>query len=629
MRFLTRSALIIALALLAAIYWQGLHGDFFFDDIPNIVTADAIHIDSLSLDSLGHAMNSGRAGPLGRPIANLSFAINHYFNGLNPLAFKATNLAIHAANAILVFFLALRLFSSSQPQPAAAQLAAATLALFWLFHPIQTLAVLHVVQRMTSLSAFFLIAGLLLHIRGREQRRPWELAAAWMVFWPLSVLSKETGLLLPGFALSWELIVHRQVTMRLDRPARTLTALVMVAFTASLIYALTPAGEWLWAGYKLRNFSLWERLLTEGRVLWFYLSLMLPPSPEVFGLHHDDIALSRDLFSPWTTLPALLGWAVIVAATWLTRKRAPLVALGLSWFLVGHLLESTVFPLEIAHEHRNYVPLIGILLAVGAGLLKLFQKGGAAKTLCLSFTAVTFAYLALITGIRSNQYGSEILRTQIEAQHHRQSSRAQLDAGSALSTLPEAASASAPIFSLALSHFDLAGQIDPTAKMPFLAKIKLLCTARQTIPPLLIDTLAERLHGTPFAPGDRSVLYAVKEMAIRGTLCLTRRDVDRLFSSALSNPSTHPWTQSFIHSWHADYLWLSEHDMAAARLALETALSLNPTSASNRLKWAQLMLLSHEEFAARTLLIELKKERFSPEEKKTLEALLAQIDVAQ
>ncbi len=155
-------------------------------------------------------------------------------------------------------------------------MAAGLVAVVWLLHPIQLLPVLHVVQRMTSLSAFFLFAALLLHIRARERGGTTGvvgLILAWGVFWPLSFFSKETGALFPLFALAYELTIRRSVHWGLDRPARVFAAVAVLAAIAAGAYALSPLAKWLWAGYDMRPFSLAERLLTEGRVLWFYLGL--------------------------------------------------------------------------------------------------------------------------------------------------------------------------------------------------------------------------------------------------------------------------------------------------------------------------------------------------------------------
>lgn len=190
-----------------------------------------------------------------------------------------------------------------------------------------------------------------------------------------------------------------------------------------------PVGHWLWAGYEFRSFSLSERLLTEGRVIWFYLGLIFFPRQGALGLQHDDLVISSGIFTPWTTLPALAGLAGLIWLFWRTRTRNPLVSFGIAWFLVGHLLESTALPLEIAHEHRNYLPLFGILLlGLASGLVKALNSHGPIKTLGIALTAVTLA-LPFITALRSLQFGEEIRRSDLEAQFHPNSARAQYEAG--------------------------------------------------------------------------------------------------------------------------------------------------------------------------------------------------------
>jgi hypothetical protein len=166
---------------LVAIYWPGLQGGFFFDDGPSILFAQGVRLESFSLESIYQALLSGGAGPSGRPVAQLSFALNYYFSGFNPLVFKATNLAIHLACGFLVFCLAYRLLKAATPSARQRNtlIASGAVAALWLLQPIQLLPVLHVVQRMTSLSALFLLAALLLHICGRE--RGGHTGAAWIL----------------------------------------------------------------------------------------------------------------------------------------------------------------------------------------------------------------------------------------------------------------------------------------------------------------------------------------------------------------------------------------------------------------------------------------------------------------
>ncbi|MBW8721239.1 MAG: pilus assembly protein PilF [Polaromonas sp.] len=614
-------------AFFVAIYWPGLQGGFFFDDGPSILFAQGVRLEKLSLESIHQAFVSGGAGPSGRPVAQFSFALNYYFSGFDPFFFKATNLAIHLACGFLVFSLALRFLTAAIP-PAKqdnALIASGFVAASWLLQPIQLLAVLHVVQRMASLSAFFLLAALLLHMRGRQQGgrtgAMW-MALAWVVLWPLSFLSKETGALFPLFVLAWEAILRRAASGGLDRFARGFVALVGLILIAGAVYVLLGRSQWLWAGYDLRPFSLLERLMTEGRILWFYLGLMVAPRIDAFGLYHDDIAISTGLFSPWTTLPAMLGLGGLVWLTWRLRKSAPLAAFGIAWFLIGHALESTVLPLELAHEHRNYLPLLGVLLVAGCALARSLEDRRY-RPVGIALAGTALVYSSFVTGLRANQFGEDLRRTQVEAQHHPASAQARHEAGIALSNLLDSATPNSRIYTLARAHYEAASGVNPEFKMSLLGLIQLDCKATKALNQAAFDELSRRLRQTRFAPGDRSVLYSLKLMAIDGTACVSRPEVDSLFASAIANPGVSPYVQAFLHSWHADYLWLHERDLPAARSALGQSLALNPGNPSNRLKWAQLVLISGEREQALRLLRELQGENLSADERQTLNELLA------
>ena len=301
----------------------------------------------------------------------------------------------------------------------------------------------------------------------------------------------------------------------------------------------------------------------------------------------------------------------------------PLVSFGIAWFLIGHGMESTFLPLEIAHEHRNYLPLFGILLAVVSVLVRTLEKTGPAKTLGIALMATMLAYFSFVTALRADQFGDEVLRSQIEAQYHRGSARAQHEAGRVLAGLAGSDSASSPRYSLAKAHYELAGQLDPNFKMNLLGLIHLNCQAGIPVEQPWVGELQRRLRDTPFAPGDRTVLYSLKEMTIAGSLCLGRPEVDSLFSAAIANPGVSAGVRAMILSWYADYLWLHEKDLPAACTALGQSLTLVPSNASNRLKLAQLRFIAGERDQAYQLLLELRGERLSMDERKTLDELLA------
>lgn len=621
------------LILLVALYWSGFHGSFFFDDGPTILVPEDVRLETLSLDSVRRALISGSSGPSGRPLSQISFALNYYFSGFDPFVFKATNAAIHATNSLLIFFLSMRLLSMARPVLSALslQLSAGFVAVVWLLHPIQLLPVLHVVQRMTSLSALFLLAALLLHVDAREREAKLGslgLVVAWGILWPLSFISKETGALFPVFVLAYELVLRRTAQGGLDTFARVLTGVVLAAGIGAAMYAFSPLGQWLWGGYELRPFSIYERLLTEGRVLWLYLGLIFAPRLKAFGLYHDDIALSHGVLDPWTTLPALLGLAGLVVLAWWTRKRAPLVTFGIIWFFVGHALESTVLPLEIAHEHRNYVPLYGLLLPVAWGLARLTSQAGLRRTLGLTIAAVVVIYPAYVTALRSHLFGDEVRRTQIEAQYHPESARANYDAGRTLTILAASDPPDSPTLYFARKHFEQVATLDPGFKPNFVGLIQLNCMSGQEPNRLSINELARRLRETPFAPGDRTVLYSLKEMEISGRLCLDRSDVERIFGAALVNPTAAAPIRAMLHSWLADYLTLAARDLPAAQLELDRSLEIVPGNPSNRLKRAQLAYLQGQPEEARSMLRSLHVASLSKTERTTLQNLGACLDAS-
>lgn len=609
------------------VYWAGLHGAFFFDDEVSILLAEGVRLQELSYPAFRQAIASGYSGPFGRVLAQLSFALNYYLAGYEAFAYKATNLAIHTVNGLLVFVVGGRLVAACYPHLAGRQqwLFAAIVASLWLLHPLQLTTVLLVVQRMTSLSALFLLVALLLHMRGRDSEAPWAIPCflmAWCVFWPFSMLSKESGVLFPFFVLAWEMIVRRHAQGTYDTFCRGLLAVCLLAVVLASGYALSANGAWLWAGYEFRDFSLVERLLTEGRVLWFYLGLGAIPSLERLALHHDYFVVSRGGLVPWTTLLAWAGIVALLGIAWGLRRRLPLAAFGIAWFFVGHALESTVLPLEIAHEHRNYLPLMGALLAASACLYALIAKPGPRRTLGVSVLCAFLAYCMLLTYLRSDQFSDDLRRVQVEVEHHPDSVRAQYEAGQMFLRGAENGGENVPAAAFSRRHFEKAMALDPSFKMAGLGLIVLDCLGAKKAIGKWRDELVRRFSETRFLPGDTAFFYGLKELSISGRVCLGSRDVDALFAAAINNPKVPRPTKAVLHSWHADYLWLVGRDLVAAKATLGESLELVPSNQSNRLKWAQLLYIGGDLSEARGVLLEVRQDRISASEKTLLDNLM-------
>ena len=537
------------LVVAIACYLPGLAGHFIFDDGINIGKNAHLRIDSLDMASLRQAISSGSAGLLGRPISMASFAVNHYFSGLDPYYFKLTNLVIHLVNGVLVFLLAKLLLGlhlrirRAEDDNMAAWVALAVAAL-WLLHPFNLTGVLYVVQRMTSLAALFTLAGLALYLYGRKSLLDgkksgfFAIVAALFVFTPLAALCKENGVLLPLFILVTEVTLLRwSVPERSVR--RTLMALVIAPIVAALLfglfYVLNNPGLIL-GGYAWRDFSLAERLMTEARVLWFYLHMIVLPSLGEMGLHHDDIEVSRGLLAPWTTLPAIAGLILLALGAFALRNRQPLLAFGIAFFFAGHAMESTIIPLELAFEHRNYLPMFGILLPLAYYALDSKSHLSSVRVRRAAFLLL-LALFAGLTASRAQQWGDTLMMRTLEVERHPRSVRAHTDLAGLYDHLPPTSQEDAiNLYNKALFHYRQAADNTPTSISGLLGMLAVNAKRGLTVDDALLVELEQRLATVPFGPPNKnSLVGALRDMA-SGYFAVNAEVVERLHRAVLSNP---------------------------------------------------------------------------------------------
>lgn len=426
MKSLYKLTLIFLLPLIVfVIYQPGISGPFLFDDITSINTNSKLKVTTLDANSIYEATFSGYAGPLKRPVAMLSFALNYYFSGeFKASAFKITNIAIHCINSVLVFFLSLQLLSlSGIKNTKSITILAAAISTIWAVHPINLTSVLYIVQRMTSLSTLFSLGCIILYIVGRgttlKNGIAWRgivLYAASFISLIFALFSKENAILIPLIILLIELTLFSDKTpwsLFNGRPYYQ-KALICAAALSVGIFAFLYAVDFAAGGFNTRPFTMAERVLTEARVLCLYISLILAPRINELGLFHDDIVLSSSLLAPWTTITSIIFILGLVAAAFYYRNKNPLFTLGIGWFFIGHLLESTIFPLEIAHEHRNNLPSIGIIIAV----LAFFQDSSVPRSkLVISCITVSLIF-GSITWYRSTQWSDPFTQALYETIHH-------------------------------------------------------------------------------------------------------------------------------------------------------------------------------------------------------------------
>ncbi|NCT66714.1 MAG: hypothetical protein GXC76_03610 [Rhodanobacteraceae bacterium] len=432
------------LAVTVLVYAVGLNGPFLLDDPPNLI----LPINAWLRGETGwqEVLLGNRSGLLGRPLSMLSFIANAASSGMKPLPFKATNLAIHVACGLLIYALLVRLLKRDAQLSAKATLIALLISAVWLLHPIQVSTVLYIVQRMAQLSALFILLGLLAYVHGRQVIEQGRLRAgmAWLFLavpsaTTMAMLCKENGALVPALCAVIELGYFRTRAQAPRTQSVNVFFILFLAAPATLItcfYALHP--ERLLAGYDERLFTLSERLMSQPRALFDYIGALLLPRGPMLGIYTDDFAASRSLLTPPATLFAIIGLAALIVGAVLVRTRMPAFFTGIGLFLVGHAMESTVFPLELYFEHRNYLPSVGVFLAlasvVGSAVAKLLQgeRADRAKRLLTVGAVAILAMLALATFARASVWRYWPSLAEQGAREHPNSMRAQLDHASML-----------------------------------------------------------------------------------------------------------------------------------------------------------------------------------------------------
>jgi len=379
---LSRNWLLLPLlGLCGALYYPGLQGPMLLDDYPQL---DGLLRNShLGLARLIQEHLISNSGPLGRPVSMFTFILDAHFWGSALWHWKTTSLLLHLATALgLSWFLTALLRPTSQAQEQKIWLALFVCAV-WVLHPMHVSTVLYTVQRMTILSALFAILSMATYLKGRYQIQDnknggyaW-LALSLVVLLPLSAFSKENGLLIPLYLVLLEWLFFPQSRWRntwrnLAAPRKAILMTVMVFGGAAVLTALIQ--HFVLGGYAGRPFTLSERLLTELRVISTYLWQIVAPGWNNLGLFHDDIALSKGVLAPPSTLAALI---LLASLTWLglkLRKINPVASFGLLFFFSSHLMESTIIPLELMFEHRNYLGSAGIILAISSTALLHWRK---------------------------------------------------------------------------------------------------------------------------------------------------------------------------------------------------------------------------------------------------------------
>jgi len=380
-RHLIAIGLIAGVALLA--YSNTFHVPFHFDDRPNITQNPNIQIKVFTLDRLGQLVKNTYKDTI-RVFSLFTLAVNYYFGGFNVFGYHLVNFITHVASGIFLYWFLLLTFnlpSLKEKYGAISYKVALFSSLIFICHPIQTQSVTYIVQRMSSMAGMFYLLSLVLYIKGRlSAGRPRVLYFGGMVLsYLLGVFSKENVAILPLFIALYEFYFFQNLDVS-PKGRKILFSLV------GALFMLVALGLVVWGrrymnviieGYEYRTFTMSERVLTQSRVILYYLTLLVFPHPSRLNLDYD-FPISKTILDPITTLISILIIAGLVGYSIWTAKKRPVLSFFTLWYFGNLVIESSIFPLEMVYEHRLYLPAVGpfvlFSLMVIRGIEKLENK---------------------------------------------------------------------------------------------------------------------------------------------------------------------------------------------------------------------------------------------------------------
>jgi tetratricopeptide (TPR) repeat protein len=378
------SPFLLLAGAVAVVYLNSFRGVFQFDDYNVIVDHGGVHTWGAFLSGLPRGI---------RPLLKFTYTLN-WTSDLGLFGFHLVNVALHLANAVMLFLLASRIGG-----PSVSRFAALLPALLFAVHPIQTEAVTYISGRSVSLMAFFYLGSLLSYLRGRERGSRFLLYLASPILFLLAAASKEVALTLPFALFLCEAARSERDGWRETLRAQAVHWGLLVAL-AVLFLAHVGYGGLLEACFDIRGAA--ANLLTQVHGIGYLLSRLVMPH----ALNFDP---DLPVFSGWATalLPEALLLAALLAAGIFGLIKRSMAGFGILWFFL-HLVPTNSFipRLDVANERQLYLASWGLFLAVAAGADLLREKQGARWL--TPAAAVLVIVLGGLTVSRNAVYRSEI-----------------------------------------------------------------------------------------------------------------------------------------------------------------------------------------------------------------------------
>ena len=366
--FFAIAALLIILLLS---YSNSFNCSWHFDDYLNITENTNIQIKQFTWDNI-KKISYGYSDQISRPVSYLSFAFNYFFDGLNVFGYHLINFAIHFFSSVFLFlfiFNTLKLPLLKEKYEKHAYSIALLATVFWAINPVHVTAVTYIVQRMASMLGLFYIISMYFYLKFRTSPSSLKFIHIFscFIFAVLAIGTKENAVMLPASIFLYDLFLIQGLTK--DNVKKSIKIIIVPLIVLFMVFLLFYDVSSILKGYEIRPFTMIERLLTEPRVILFYISLLFYPLTSRLTLVHD-IEISKSLIDPWTTLAAIIIILLIITISLAKAKKWPLLAYCILFFFLNHIIEGSIFSLELIFEHRNYLPSMLLFVPIAIVLIK-------------------------------------------------------------------------------------------------------------------------------------------------------------------------------------------------------------------------------------------------------------------
>jgi tetratricopeptide (TPR) repeat protein len=411
---IVRAAIVVIAG--ALVYANSLSAPFIFDDQTALIDNRRIQ----QLWPLSVPLSPPRETPVaGRPIVNLTFALNYAASGMDIRGYRLTNLAIHLLAALTLFGIVRRTLLLPSLGPAFGRHAtnlAWIAALIWMLHPLQTETIDYVTQRTESLMGLFYLLTVYCSVRALEEQVRWQAAA--IIACAIGMACKESMVTAPVMVALFD---YAFVDRALIRKARRIRLYVGLASTWVVLATLMASVPRTTVGFG--TISGWTYLLNQAPILLGYLRLAFWPRNLVLDYGVPQPLTLNDV---WLPMLAIIALGALVLVLLVRRPQAGFLG---AWWFITLAPTSSIIPIatEVGADRRMYLALAGlvvlvVLVAYRAWTLRAPSnyQGRAGAVVGLGAAVSICVLLSLATMQRNQEYESElsILQTTVERKPH-------------------------------------------------------------------------------------------------------------------------------------------------------------------------------------------------------------------